>query len=157
MPKRTSEFFKEQMRKSRFNKKSIQMRENGTRCRYCGEVAVTFHHKDENQANNRKSNLLPVCNKCHLVIPHQCDKPNFYQENQTEQPYVPVERPKQPLKTVNTPRLANTLLTSVNNNRLYNVSLYNPTTCRKLLMLEGSKRCLKIFIDNGYTEIRSNL
>ena len=34
-------------------------------CTICYEEASLIHHKDKNSQNNEKSNLLPVCIKCH--------------------------------------------------------------------------------------------
>ena len=43
-------------------------------CILCKNKAQTIHHKDENQTNNKLSNLLPVCQECHLLIQHKIDK-----------------------------------------------------------------------------------
>lgn len=34
------------------------------KCEYCGKPAIEIHHKDENKANHRLSNLAAVCRKC---------------------------------------------------------------------------------------------
>lgn len=35
-------------------------------CRDCGGKTQHIHHNDENPINNKKSNLVPLCRKCHL-------------------------------------------------------------------------------------------
>ncbi len=34
------------------------------KCEYCGKPATEIHHKDENKANHKLSNLAPACRKC---------------------------------------------------------------------------------------------
>lgn len=35
-------------------------------CVKCGKVKSERHHKDGNTANNRASNIIPLCRKCHM-------------------------------------------------------------------------------------------
>jgi len=36
------------------------------KCEYCGKKATQIHHKDENKANHKLSNLVPTCHKCNV-------------------------------------------------------------------------------------------
>jgi 5-methylcytosine-specific restriction endonuclease McrA len=45
-------------------------RDNGE-CRECGsETNLEVHHKDRNQDNNNKSNLITLCTRCHTKEHH---------------------------------------------------------------------------------------
>lgn len=35
-------------------------------CQGCGNQRVERHHKDGNTSNNRASNIIPLCRKCHM-------------------------------------------------------------------------------------------
>ena len=73
-PVRTKEENQEHVRKYRFVKKVEKMKEKNTTCQVCYfSPAETLHHKNENHADNKKENLLPVCRECHLDIEHECD------------------------------------------------------------------------------------
>jgi 5-methylcytosine-specific restriction endonuclease McrA len=37
---------------------------NNPKCEYCGKDATQIHHKDENKANHKFSNLVAVCQPC---------------------------------------------------------------------------------------------
>jgi len=45
----------------------------GWKCELCGEVhglddvVLTVHHRDGNPGNNRRSNLIALCARCHLA------------------------------------------------------------------------------------------
>jgi hypothetical protein len=40
-------------------------------CFHCETTEdIVIHHLDRNRYNNRKSNLRPVCRKCHMNIEH---------------------------------------------------------------------------------------
>ena len=40
-----------------------------TKCHNCGrKYTLEIHHKDGNRKNNKKSNLIKVCRRCHMLL-----------------------------------------------------------------------------------------
>ena len=62
--------------KQRFKAMLEGRQKMGQLCDLCGGPLETLHHIDEDHANNRNSNLMNVCHKCHTDIPHQHDDEN---------------------------------------------------------------------------------
>lgn len=58
-----------QMKKNRL--KALEATEY--KCAICGGDADRVHHKDGSKSNHAVDNLLPVCNRCHMMI-HAADR-----------------------------------------------------------------------------------
>lgn len=144
---RTREQNLEYIRQYRYKKKlSIQkLKEN--LCHYCGGHTETLHHINENHADNKPNNLLPVCHKCHLEIVHTCDKPNYYK---TDDPEMPRNRVFKPKVDVTPRRTLRDILDNCNSGRIFNIKLIKPSTCSKIYISEGSKHLLELFLGWGY-------
>jgi len=52
---------------NKFFETILQERDNNT-CQICGEKAVLIHHIDKNNSNNNPTNLISLCNNCHLNL-----------------------------------------------------------------------------------------
>jgi len=58
------------------------MRRDNWECAWCWREAKTLHHKNENQRDNTKHNLLPLCQEHRLESMHKksandyCENPN---------------------------------------------------------------------------------
>ena len=133
------------MQKYRFTKTLEQWKKEQKKCTYCDKVLETIHHKDEDHANNRLSNYEPVCQEHHLEIPHSCDTPGYYAQNKPLKPSVAVYRSK---------NAADYLLNTVNQ-RISNITIRNPTTCRRLHLIEVGRHCFEFLTNLGYSEICS--
>jgi len=49
-----------------------ELREEHKVCQLCGKAKkLDIHHKDKNKTNNKKSNLMVVCRRCHLWEIHK--------------------------------------------------------------------------------------
>jgi hypothetical protein len=113
----------------------------------------TLHHINENHSDNsdnRLDNLLPVCNKCYLDIPHTCDKPNFYDMSETpEMPKLSPRKPKEAVIIKKTLRV----IDNCNTRRIHNITLVKPNTSKRIHITEiteGSSHLLELFAGLGY-------
>lgn len=150
---RTREKNAEYLRLYRFKKKLKNISE--FKCRYCGDDAQTLHHINEKHEDTRLKNLLPVCHKCHLGIPHICDKPNFY-------PIVPDEAEIAPIRVkkasprikeaVTSKKSIDELLQDCNTYHLANITIKKPNTLSIIHITEGSKRLVNLLVSLGFTE-----
>ena len=62
------------IQKYRFRQKMAEMLRKHSVCEVCfNALAQTLHHIDEDHSNNKSSNLLPICRKCHLEMKHKVD------------------------------------------------------------------------------------
>lgn len=141
---RNREEMKEYMQKHRFCKILERMKEQRVKCNFCDSVLETLHHKDENHANNRLNNLVPVCQQHHLEIPHLSDvalEDGFYE--------------LQPAKnTVTRPETIASILRNCNTGRVYNLTLRDPIRYNhRIRIQEGSIHLVEFLGSLGYTEI----
>ena len=96
---RTKEKNQDYIRKYRFGKKIEKMIGAKILCKKCSEnFAETLHHLNENHNDNRDGNLLPVCQSCHLGIPHKEEiksaPAKIPLENATKEAHIPTLRAK---------------------------------------------------------------
>jgi hypothetical protein len=140
---RDKEFFREQMQKSRYNKKLQIVLANRITCFYCTKPAQTLHHINENQRDNSLRNLLPVCHEHHLNIPHDCDL----------SPAMRLKPFPQPQKAVNSTKCTDLYLNSTVNTKINDTTIRNPKACVKIIIDSISQRAFKVLVDLGYTEV----
>jgi hypothetical protein len=142
---RNREEMKKYIQKRRFCQILQKMIEQQVKCNFCDKVLETLHHKDENHTNNRLINLLPVCQKHHLEIPHTSD---IVLE-------TPLNEPRQAKNTVTRPRTISSMLENVTDGRIYNVSIKRPNSYGRIHITEGSRHLLEFLSSLGFTEIIS--
>ena len=142
---------REYMQKRRWSRKLNIVKNRRETCSFCDELASTLHHKDEDQSNNNWGNLLPVCKEHHLRIPHSCD------ENVTE---LESNGSRIPLKLRRKPKVAcyrlksvGDYLKNVTNNRIYSITLINPSNYKRIRIQICSRRTLELLKSWGYTDI----
>jgi len=137
---------KEYMQIRRFCKILERKKKQQVKCHFCDSILETLHHKDEDHANNQLINLLPVCQKHHLEIPHASDialETGFYE-------------PRQAKMAVTRPKTTNDMLKNVTNGRIYNVTIRNPSSCKKIYIIEGSYHLAEFLDSLGFTEVVNN-
>ena len=150
---RTREQNAEYLRKYRFRKKFDRYKESGDGiCHYCGNPAETMHHINERHDDTSKENLLPLCHKCHLEILHICDKPNYYRQAFLKSPKNRVFNPKEPVTLQKT---LIDILQSCNTSRIYNLTLLNSSTNKRIRIQEGSRRLVELVASWGYSKVCS--
>ena len=136
---------KEYMQKYRFCKILAQMKKQQVQCTYCNKILETLHHKDENHANNRLVNLLPVCQQHHLEIPHKSD---ISYENA---PDLPILRHKM---AVTYPEVVGRMLQNCNIHRFYDLTLRKSSGYDKTIhIIEGSRHLVEFLDSLGWTAI----
>ena len=144
---RNREKVKEYMQKYRFCKVLTRWKEQGKKCEYCDKILETIHHIDENHANNRISNYLPVCQEHHLEIIHKSDMPQD----------MPILASFKAQKTVNRQRTVNDVLQNCNTGRIYNLTIRKSIGCNKTIhIMEGSRHLVEFLVSLGFIEVVSN-
>ena len=143
---RNKEQMKEYMQKHRFCKLLERMKEQQVKCYSdeCDRILDTLHHKDENHANNRLDNLLPVCGEHHLKIPHKIDDHDYAMST------MPLNEPERAVTRLN--KRFDTFLECYNENIIC-IIIYNPKTNVKIHIIEISKRAGEILNKVGFSEI----
>lgn len=151
---RTREQNTEYIRKYRFTKKLQKIKAKEDMCHFCGGKVETLHHINENHADNRLENLMPLCHKCHLEVSHICDKPNYYQgdtlPDASRKPVKPVSKPKE---AVTLKKTTKDILDKCVTGRVYNINLVKPGTSKRIHITEGSKKLVELFTNLGFTEV----
>ena len=145
---RTREQNREYIQRYRYKKKLSKTRHKEDLCYYCGGKVETLHHINENQSDNHSKNLLPLCQKCHLEIPHQCDKNGFYDNTPLN---MPLNARRKPVEPVTLEKTTSNLLKNCNTGRFYNVTLLKPNSNIKIHISEGSRRLVEMFMNLGFT------
>ena len=59
---------------------NLYMRECDYKCSICGKLAEEIHHIDRNRENNKRSNLIVLCKRCHTDTKHKA-KPREIPKN----------------------------------------------------------------------------
>ena len=55
-------------------------------CQICGKIGILIHHIDKNDSNNTLTNLVCLCNNCHLNLHRPIKKTNT-KTSPTKQPW----------------------------------------------------------------------
>ena len=76
---------REKMQFRRYRKTLEERKAQSEKCFYCDTPVEVLRHRDEDQSNNRDSNLLSLCKVHHLEQVHASDSESYRFENEAVQ------------------------------------------------------------------------
>ena len=147
------------MRWYRYHRELERRKQAKEVCSQCGNLVEVLHHKDENQQNNRRSNLESLCKACHLERVHIVDTDPDYALYYEIPKRKASNRVPMAEKTVNSNSrpITHEEFTVSEHSRYWNFFLMSPNKRLTIDVLQCSRRALEVFLTNGWKASRERI